>query len=105
MAYQPEAPGPALALRAGIEWFCPMLRLRSQRGAHMISDPVREIPSGAERLPEQPSELFHILEAYMAELEQGGQPQVEALLAKYPEHADALRAYCEKLTMLRQAAF
>jgi serine/threonine protein kinase len=71
----------------------------------MISDPVRETPSGSERLPEQPSQLFHILEGYMAELEKGVQPQVEALVAKYPDHAEALRVYCEKLTMLRRAAF
>src|SRR5919201_1833201 len=60
--------------------------------------------SGPDLSPGQASQVVHILEGYLAELEQGGQPHPDALIARHPEHAEALRAYLEKLDLLHQVA-
>src|ERR671937_3039156 len=60
--------------------------------------------SGPDPSPGQASQVVHILEGYLAELEQGGQPHPDALIARHPEHAEALRAYLEKLDLLHQVA-
>jgi serine/threonine protein kinase/Tfp pilus assembly protein PilF len=60
--------------------------------------------SGPDLSSEQASQVVRILEDYLAELEQGGQPHPDALIARHPEHAEALRTYLEKLDLLHQAA-
>jgi serine/threonine protein kinase len=49
-------------------------------------------------------QVIRILENYLTDLEQGGVPQPEALLAQHPDHAEVLRIYLQKLELLHHAA-
>jgi serine/threonine protein kinase len=53
---------------------------------------------------DQTSRVLRILEDYLGELEQGHQPHPDELLAQYPELADKLKVYLDKLQVLHQAA-
>ena len=48
--------------------------------------------------------LAKILDAYLTELEQGGRPEVEAILQQNPDLAEPLRAYFESLDFMQGAA-
>jgi len=50
------------------------------------------------------SEVLRVLEAYLEELEDGGQPQPEELLARHPELEEPLRACLASLELLHDAA-
>jgi serine/threonine protein kinase len=47
--------------------------------------------------------VLHILEDYLIELERGGRPRPDALLAEHPDLAEILRPYLDKLDVLHQA--
>jgi serine/threonine protein kinase/tetratricopeptide (TPR) repeat protein len=49
------------------------------------------------------SELALVLERYLEDLEQKRSPDVEALLAAHPQHAESLRAYLASINFLYQA--
>jgi serine/threonine protein kinase len=48
--------------------------------------------------------VLDILNRYMEELERGGQPPTEGLLASYPELAEILKPYLEEIDLLHHAA-
>ena len=53
---------------------------------------------------EQTAQVVRILEDYLAGLERGAAPDPERLLAGYPEYAELLRAYLDRLDVLHEAA-
>jgi serine/threonine protein kinase/Tfp pilus assembly protein PilF len=53
---------------------------------------------------EPTSEVLRILEGYLQQLEQGGEPDPEALLAQHPQLAEPLRACLASLAFLHDAA-
>jgi serine/threonine protein kinase len=55
--------------------------------------------SGAERL-----KVLAILNGYMDELERGGQPNADELVATYPEFSEFLKSYLDELDLLHGAA-
>ena len=61
----------------------------------------RDRRTGAEP-GQQPSQVFRILDGYLAQLESGQQPDAELLIAQHPELADELRVYLDKLELLHQ---
>ena len=52
---------------------------------------------------EQDAHVLGILEEYLAELECGGRPSQEELIAQHPDLEDVLRAYLRELDQLHQA--
>jgi WD40 repeat protein len=64
---------------------------------------VQEIVSASGLSAEQTSRVLHILEDYLSELERGGRPRPDALLAEHPDLAEILRPYLDKLDVLHQA--
>jgi len=70
----------------------------------MYSKVARDIGSLSAPPSAQTDQVIQILEAYLAELEQGGIPHPDALITQYPEHAEVLRAYLKKLELLHEAA-
>lgn len=61
-------------------------------------------PSEAKFTPELTSQVMHVLEKYLAKLEQGIPPHPEELLAQHPDLAEPLRAYLASLEFLHRAA-
>jgi serine/threonine protein kinase len=53
---------------------------------------------------ELPARLAGVLERYLADLENGSDPDCESLLAEHADLADELRPYVESLRMLHSAA-
>jgi serine/threonine protein kinase/Tfp pilus assembly protein PilF len=70
----------------------------------MISAELRDAVSSAGLSAEQTTEVLRVLEGYLAELECGGQPQPDQLLARHPELAEHLKVYLEQLELLHEAA-
>jgi serine/threonine protein kinase/Flp pilus assembly protein TadD len=70
----------------------------------MYSKVARDIDSLSAPPSAETDQVIQILEVYLAELEQGCMPHPDALLAQYPEHAERLRAYLNKLDLLHEAA-
>jgi tetratricopeptide (TPR) repeat protein len=52
----------------------------------------------------QSSQVLHVLEGYLAELERGVLPHPEELLARHPDLAEPLKAYLASLDFLHRAA-
>jgi WD40 repeat protein/serine/threonine protein kinase len=63
-----------------------------------------EVGSEAGLSPEQTARVIPILEEFLAELERGGRPRPEDLLARHPDLAAVLEAYLERLEVLHLAA-
>jgi serine/threonine protein kinase/Flp pilus assembly protein TadD len=70
----------------------------------MHSNPTYQLGSVSAPASGPTEQVIQILEAYLADLEQGGLARPEDLLAQHPEHADILRIYLEKLELLHHAA-
>jgi serine/threonine protein kinase len=56
-----------------------------------------------EHLSGQPAELMRVLETYLEQLDRGQAPDAESLVAQYPEMAEELRGYLQKLELLHCA--
>ena len=65
---------------------------------------VQDIVATARLSPDQRSQVISILEQYLAELERGGWPHPDDLIAQHPELAEILREYLDKLDVLHRAA-
>ncbi len=70
----------------------------------MTNASLREMVSSSGLSDEQTGQVLHILEEYLAELERGGRPQPEELLARHPDLADLLKEYLDRLDLLHEAA-
>ncbi len=70
----------------------------------MTDASLREMVSSSGLSDEQTGQVLRILEEYLAELERGGRPQPEELLACHPDLADLLREYLDRLELLHEAA-
>jgi serine/threonine protein kinase len=68
-------------------------------------DPVREagVCSPTHNSGERSSSVLRVLEGYLEELERGGEPNPDALVAQHPEIADELRTYLQQLNLLHRA--
>jgi serine/threonine protein kinase/Flp pilus assembly protein TadD len=70
----------------------------------MSVERMRASDSGSGLTDDQTSRVIHILEAYLVELERGGHPHPDDLVARHPELAGVLRPYLQKLEILHHAA-
>jgi eukaryotic-like serine/threonine-protein kinase len=65
---------------------------------------LRELVSSSGLSAEQTAQVLRVLEDYLAELERGGRPQPDELLARHPDLADQLKVYLDQLDLLHEAA-
>jgi WD40 repeat protein/serine/threonine protein kinase len=70
----------------------------------MTDASLRELLSSSGLSAEETARVLRVLEDYLAELERGGRPDPEALLARHPDLADLLKEYLDRLDVLHQAA-
>jgi serine/threonine protein kinase/tetratricopeptide (TPR) repeat protein len=69
-----------------------------------VNSGIRGSSSASGTSQEQTGRVLRILENYLMDLEQGRRPDPEGLMARYPELAEKLRIYLDKLDLLHQAA-
>jgi serine/threonine protein kinase len=62
------------------------------------------LASSAPSVSPRADQVMNILEAYLAELEDGAAPHPDVLLARHPDLAEPLRAYLASLELLHHAA-
>jgi len=70
----------------------------------MTNASLREIVSSSGLSDEQTARVLRVLEGYLAELEHGGNPRPEELLARHPDLPDLLKEYLDRLDVLHEAA-
>jgi serine/threonine protein kinase/Flp pilus assembly protein TadD len=73
--------------------------------ADLPGTPVAHAPGSQDSLSlAQSSQVLHVLEGYLAELERDVLPHPDELLARHPDLAEPLRAYLASLDFLHRAA-
>src|SRR5215470_16125460 len=70
----------------------------------MTNAALRDLVSSSGLSAEQTAQVLRVLEDYLAELERGGRPHPDELLARHPDLADQLKAYLDQLDLLHEAA-
>src|SRR5262245_56609744 len=70
----------------------------------MTNAALRDLVTSSGLSAEQRAQVLRVLEGYLAELEGGGRPHPDDLLARHPDLADQLKAYLDQLDLLHDAA-